>query len=127
MNDSFTVLMTPLPGFSESAVATVLLDRCGIDVKFKPSDSERGQNVGVQSHTGDIFVLTIAISTEAAGVTDLQSASLLYLEESDPDIPVSRVIPVNILVYRKLRSPMVLSKNDFEYMLEILDHVLGCL
>lgn len=92
MNNAFTLLSTSPPKFSAAAAARVLRDQYGIEGHLKVLDSERDQNFFVEGTAGEAFVLKIANSAEAAGVTDLQSAALLHVEQRDPDLLVPRVM-----------------------------------
>ena len=92
MDNAFTLLSTEPPRFSEAAAARVLRDQYGIEGLLKVLVSERDQNFFVEGTAGETFVLKIANSAEAIGVTDLQSAALLHIEKRDPDLLVPRVI-----------------------------------
>ena len=92
MDNAFTLLSTEPPRFSEATAARVLRDQYAIEGLLKVLVSERDQNFFVEGTTGEAFVLKIANSAEAVGVTDLQSAALLHVEKRDPDLAVPRVI-----------------------------------
>lgn len=92
MTDAFTVLRTPPPAVTPTVAAGLLRDQYNISGTLELQLSERDQNFLVQTETAESFVLKIANSAEAPEVTEFQAASLLHIRESDPTLPVPRVI-----------------------------------
>jgi len=92
MDTVFTALTTPPPVVSELAAAKFLRDNYGVEGPLRILDSERDQNFRVEQEVGDSFVLKIANSAEASGVTGFQVEALLHVAKTDPELVVPRVI-----------------------------------
>ncbi|MDH3545581.1 MAG: phosphotransferase [Gammaproteobacteria bacterium] len=89
---AFEVLTVPPPALSGDDAADILSDHYNIAGKLRPLTSERDQNFVVATASGEQFVLKISNSAEVAAVTDLQTAALLHIAETMPELPVPRLV-----------------------------------
>lgn len=92
MTDLFDVLTTPPPAVSRNAAATVLHEHYGLEGRLEALDSERDRNFLVTTADDHKYVLKFANSAEDAAVTDFQSAALLHVAQTAPELPVPRLV-----------------------------------
>jgi 4-aminobutyrate aminotransferase-like enzyme/Ser/Thr protein kinase RdoA (MazF antagonist) len=87
----------PIEGLrAASAIAETLAqelaaEHYGLTVTAHRLNSERDQNFRLRAPDGRDYVLKIANPAEDPAVTNLQTAALLHLAESDPTLPIPRV------------------------------------
>jgi hydroxylysine kinase len=75
----------------ERAVALVR-ERYGFEARITRLTGERDENFKLTAPDGTEYVLKVANPHEDPSVTDLLTAALLHLEESDPALPCPRVV-----------------------------------
>lgn len=63
----------------------------GIDAHAERLTGERDENFRMHVENGAGYVLKVSNPAESPTVADLQTAALLHLERTDPDLPVPRV------------------------------------
>jgi len=94
MHDGLTaedLRFTP-PDLSENNLRRFLRKHWGIEGDFKRLSGERDQNLHVTTANDLQFVYKIASPVEDPLLVDFQIRALLHLEETDPDIPVPRIV-----------------------------------
>ena len=79
------------PDLDESLLAPFLRNHWGIEGELRSLPGERDQNFRVTAADGCRYVLKIASPIEDLALVDFQIQALLYLEASDPGIPIPRV------------------------------------
>jgi hydroxylysine kinase len=80
------------PTLSIEALTPFLLEHFNVSGEFKPLDGERDQNFRVTTRDGERYVLKVASPLEDATLVDFQVQALLHIEQSDPGVPVPRLI-----------------------------------
>lgn len=88
---TLTALAGQAPAFSLSDASAIARDLYRRDGQLRTLDGERDQNFHVAGSDGGI-VLKIIDPTEDPDVVDLQIAALLHVADTDPSLPVPRVI-----------------------------------
>jgi hydroxylysine kinase len=121
--DAFAVMTTPPPEFSTVAITRILRDYYGIDGAVHVLASERDQNFRVKRNNGTSCVLKIANPAEAAAVTDFQIAALLHVAETDPGLPLPRVVRTLDGSTRKT----IVGEDDREHVVHVLTWLDGIL
>lgn len=119
-NDPFKVLTTPTPAIDVEHALHHLREQFGLSGDLKPLTSERDQNFRVTTATDGCFVLKIANSAEDPAVTDLQSAALLHIEKTMPELPVPKV-------FRTLdgETSSRIDANDRQHVVRVLSWLDG--
>lgn len=84
------------PTFEVSAIAARIEEVFGLEGKWSPLDGERDQNfrlscANAQQGSQD-FVVKIAGPDEDLDITDFQVQALLYLQATNPELPVPRIV-----------------------------------
>jgi hydroxylysine kinase len=80
------------PSLSEDLLKPFLVNNWKIDGDLKRLSGERDQNYQVTTADGTRYVYKVASSIEVPELVDFQVRALLHLEESDPAIPVPRMV-----------------------------------
>ena len=109
------------PSLSEDLLKPFLVNNWKIDGDFKRLSGERDQNYRVTTADGTQYVYKIASSIEVPALVDFQVQALLHLEDSDPGIPVPRMI-------RSANENMVETVIDDAgkaYAVRVLSYVTG--
>jgi 4-aminobutyrate aminotransferase-like enzyme/Ser/Thr protein kinase RdoA (MazF antagonist) len=86
-------LEAPPPAFTQADAAELARHTFGVEGSFHPLVSERDQNFRILSTDGTGFVLKIMNPAEDPGVVDMQTLALLHVAETDPELPVMRLVP----------------------------------
>ena len=88
------LLTTESPGFTDEAAMRIALAHYGIRVRHVETlVSERDQNFRLDAIDGRRYVLKFSNSAEQEQVVDFQNRALLHIADTDPGLPVSRVLP----------------------------------
>jgi hydroxylysine kinase len=119
--DAFVVMTTPPPELSADAISRVLREYYGIDGTVHVLASERDQNFLVERNIGTPCVLKIANPAEATAVTDFQIAALLHVAETDPGLPLPRVVRALDGSSRKT----IVGEDDREHVVRVLTWLDG--
>ena len=80
------------PSLSKELLKPFLLDHWKIDGDLERLSGERDQNYRVTTADGTQYVYKIASSIEVPALVDFQVRALLHLENTDPGIPVPRMV-----------------------------------
>ena len=86
------LLETPAPNFTDEQVKDFIRKRYGLTGTLSPLDSERDQNLHLQTSTGDQFVKKIANSAEDSEIIDMQIKAIEHIAMTDPTLPVPEVL-----------------------------------
>lgn len=88
----FDVFSCPPPAFSDGELVHVARTLFGLEGTITALDSERDQNVRLQTSGGD-FVLKVANQAETESELDMQIAALRHVAQVRSDLLVPRVVP----------------------------------
>jgi len=91
-DQSNSLLTTQPPGFTPEEACSIALEHFAIKISASPLWSERDQNFGLQTGSGQRFVLKIANALEDPQVIDFQTRALEHIARVDPQLPVPRTI-----------------------------------
>lgn len=86
-------LEVPPPTFSSQDAERIVVEEFGITGTASPLVSERDQNVKITADDGRGFVLKIGNPADDLGVIDMQNKALLHVANTDPKLPVMRLVP----------------------------------
>ncbi|MGH2595550.1 MAG: aminotransferase class III-fold pyridoxal phosphate-dependent enzyme [Actinomycetota bacterium] len=86
-------LEAPPPIFSLEDAERIAAEIFGITGTASSLVSERDQNVKIMASDGRGFVLKIGNPADDPGVIDMQSQALLHVADTDPTLPVMRLVP----------------------------------
>ncbi|MEP6973245.1 MAG: aminotransferase class III-fold pyridoxal phosphate-dependent enzyme [Actinomycetota bacterium] len=86
-------LEAPPPTFTPQDAERIATEVFGITGAASPLVSERDQNVKIVAGDGRAFVLKIGNPADDPGVIDMQSQALLHVADTDPTLPVMRLVP----------------------------------
>lgn len=86
-------LEAPPPTFGSREAKRIATESFGITGIASPLVSERDQNVKIMASDGRGFVLKIGNPADDPGVIDMQSQALLHVADTDPTLPVMRLVP----------------------------------
>jgi 4-aminobutyrate aminotransferase-like enzyme/Ser/Thr protein kinase RdoA (MazF antagonist) len=86
-------LEAPPPTFSSLDAERIAIEAFGITGTASPLVSERDQNVKILAGDGRGFVLKIGNPADDPDVIDMQSHALLHVADTDPTLPVMRLVP----------------------------------
>jgi len=86
------VLETAVPVAATEEVKTIALQHFGIRGESTRLPGERDSNFHIRTQEGDHFLLRISNPVEDRQVTDFQTKLLLHIEQSDPSLPVPRIV-----------------------------------
>ena len=86
-------LEAPPPTFSSQDAERIASEVFGIAGTASPLVSERDQNVKITTSDGRGFVLKIGNPADDSAVIDMQSQALLHVANTDPTLPVMRLVP----------------------------------
>lgn len=81
-------LATPPPAFSLEDARRIAQSIFGLDVSVSPLDSERDQNVRLDTPAGSSFVLKISNFADKLGPLEMQIEATLHIARHDPGLPV---------------------------------------
>jgi len=87
------MLTTTAPAFSGEQAAAVALENFGIRASTHLLVSERDQNFRLDRDDGHRYTLKISNHAEQERVVDFQNQALSHIADTDPTLPVPRVIP----------------------------------
>lgn len=87
------MLTTTAPAFSGEQAAAVAREYFGIRASTRPLVSERDQNFRLDADDGRRYTLKISNHAEQARVVDFQNRALSHVADTDPALPIPRVIP----------------------------------
>ena len=109
------------PNLSEDLLKPFLVNNWKIDGDLKRLNGERDQNYRVTTADGTQYVYKIASSIEVPALVDFQVQALLHLENTNPDIPVPRMV-------RSANENMVetvLDDTGEAYAVRVLSYIPG--
>ena len=87
------LLTTTPPAFSASEAIAIAARHYGVQARVHPLVSERDQNFRLDADDGRRFTLKISNDAESWQVIDFQNQALMHVAETDPSIPLPRVVP----------------------------------
>ncbi|QRM35754.1 phosphotransferase [Microvirga sp. VF16] len=86
------VLETAVPVAAGEEVKAIALQHFGIRGEPTRLPGERDSNFHIRTEEGDHFLLRISNPVEDRQVTDFQTKLLLHIEQTDPLLPVPRIV-----------------------------------
>jgi len=86
-------LEAPPPAFTLEQAEALARKTFGVDGKAGPLVSERDQNFRILRDDGTGVVLKIMNPAEDPGVAEMQTLAMLHVAETDPALPVMRLVP----------------------------------
>ncbi|MFN8233988.1 MAG: aminotransferase class III-fold pyridoxal phosphate-dependent enzyme, partial [Actinomycetota bacterium] len=86
-------LEAPPPAFTLQQASELARSKFGVDGKASPLVSERDQNFRILRDDGTGFVPKIMNPAEDPGVAEMQTLAMLHVAETDPGLPVMRLVP----------------------------------
>src|SRR5919112_1123294 len=86
------VLETAVPVAAADEVKAIALQHFGIRGAPTRLPGERDSNFHIRAEEGDHFLLRISNPVEDRQVTDFQTKLLLHIEQTDPALPVPRLV-----------------------------------
>jgi len=86
------VLETAVPVAAPEEVKAIALHHFGIRGEPTRLPGERDSNFHIRTEEGDHFLLRISNPVEDRQVTDFQTKLLLHIEQTDPLLPVPRIV-----------------------------------
>jgi hydroxylysine kinase len=86
------VLETAVPVAAADEVKAIALQHFGIRGEPTRLPGERDSNFHVRTEDGNHFLLRISNPIEDRQVTDFQTKLLLHIEQTDPSLPVPRIV-----------------------------------
>jgi len=86
------VLETAVPVAAPEEVKAIALQHFGIRGEPTRLPGERDSNFHIRTEEGDHFLLRISNPVEDRQVTDFQTKLLLHIEQTDPLLPVPRIV-----------------------------------
>lgn len=93
MNDAEKFLDAHPPDLPLDEVVAIAQDKFGITGTFRPLWGERDQNFMIErGNVGDV-VLKITNARETTETVDLHVSAMRHLAQSDPTLPVARLVP----------------------------------
>jgi len=93
MSEAAKFLDAHPPAFTSEEISTIARTVFGITGTIRPLWGERDQNVLIERDEGDDVILKIANDRETFDTIALHVSTLRHLAETDPDLPVARLIP----------------------------------
>ena len=100
-----SLLQSPAPDLSHEEILNTIDQQYGLQGTLYPLDSERDQNLRIETADGQSFVIKIANSAERIEIIDMQIKALEHIALVDPQLPVPRVLnSVNGLPLEKIQS-----------------------
>ncbi len=86
-------LEAPPPTFTPREAERVAAETFGVQGRAHPLVSERDQNFRILTAPGEGVVLKIMNPAEDAGVAEMQTLAMLHVAQTDPELPVMRLVP----------------------------------
>jgi len=86
------LLETQSPDLTVDEVKHIVTKLYGLTGVLTPLDSERDQNLRIDTATGDQYVIKIANSAENPAVIEMQIRALEHIAIVDPELPVPKVL-----------------------------------
>ena len=115
------ILETPSPGFVIEQVADHVYNLYGLTGKLSPLDSERDQNLRIETKDGDKYVIKIANRAENPATIDMQLKALEHIALVDPALPVPRIM----LSKNGSAIEQIQAKDGVEYSVRIISFLEG--
>lgn len=84
-------MVSPARPMPMQAAVALAREHYGLEVSAERMTGERDENFRLRAADGADYVLKIAHAAEAPRLTELFTAALLYLEQTDPALPCPRV------------------------------------
>ena len=92
-NRFMATMVSRSPPLSTELAVALARDRYGLNARAIRMTGERDENFRLSGADGTEYVLKIAHPDEEASVTELLTAALLHVEQTDPSLPCPRVLP----------------------------------
>ena len=93
MNNAWSVLTAREPANSLEYVEEVAYEYYGLKAIASELACERDQLLMLEDTQGERYILRIINPVEPPEISDFQTRALLHIAETDPDLPVPRVVP----------------------------------
>lgn len=115
------LLETPSPDFTTEKIIDFAKKKYGLTGDLSQLDSERDQNLRLQTETGDQYVIKIANSAENPAIIDMQLKTLAHIALVDSELPVPRVL----LSQDGADIEYLYSENGTKHCVRILTYLPG--
>lgn len=86
-------LVEPPPSVDPRTASDLAARLYDVDGTVTELGGERDRNFRIDTETGESYVLKVSNPADGPGVLDLQTQAIRHLAETDPELPVMRVVP----------------------------------